>query len=317
MLSEAALIALLKAEFPTHIGDDAAIIPGPKAANQWVITQDLLIEHVHFRSHYHDAASLAHKALHVNLSDLAAMGATPRFVMLALSIPTSFAPSIEQFINHFATACRKACVEILGGDTTRSEQGLFINVTALGEAPIALTTTRHSAKSGQILCVAGDLGYAHIGLNALERGEPNLDLFKHAFLYPQARVAEGTWLSRQPSVTAMMDLSDGLFVDANKLAAASNLAATLALDKLTPCDEFLKACQQLQLEANITQLIGGEDYALLIAVNFNQLHQLQEEFNQQFHYPLHVVGQLHDGQGLNLTEFGKPILLDLKPFNHF
>jgi thiamine-monophosphate kinase len=317
MLSEDALIAQLKTQFPTHIGDDAAVIPAAPASQQWVITQDLLVEDVHFRRQYHDPKSLAHKALHVNLSDLAAMGATPRFIMLGLSIPHNYSEYIRDFLTHLTAACHHAQVEILGGDTTRSPQHLFISVTALGQVAGAHTAYRHTAHAGNTLCVAGHLGTAHIGLMALEHAIPNLESFKHAFLYPQARVAQGLWFSQHPSLRAMMDLSDGLFTDTQKLAKAAGLGAVLNTDQLNISPAFQQACDALQLDPITTQLIGGEDYGLLVAIDTAQLTQVCTEFEQQFHTPLQPVGQLHAGIGVTVMQQGKETKLSIEPFQHF
>ena len=317
MLSEDTLIALLKNQFPTHIGDDAAVLPTATAAEQWVITQDLLIEDVHFRRHYHDAESLAHKALQVNLSDLAAMGATPRFVLLGLSIPPSYHNTIMAFLQQFSAACKACQVELLGGDTTASKHGLFISVTALGLVNKTHIRYRHTARAGQSLCVAGPLGFAHLGLTALEQTKPHFDAFKQAFLYPHARLQEGLWFSQQPAVSAMMDLSDGLVVDAQKLASSSALAATLWAEALPIIPSFQAACAQLKLDPTRVQLTGGEDYGLLVAVDSAHLTQVCTDFNQQFNYPLQVVGQLHSGEGLQLTQHGEAIALPSNTFNHF
>ncbi len=317
MLNENAIIALLKAQFPQHIGDDGAALEPISPAQEWVITQDILVEDVHFRRCYHDPASLAHKALHVNLSDLAAMGATPRYILLALAIPSSYANSIEAFLNHFSAACKVAQVEILGGDTTRSQHGLFISVTALGEVAKTQTTYRHSAQAENTLCVVGQLGYAHLGLTALEQHHAQLDDFKQAFLYPIARVAQGIWLSQQPAVTAMMDLSDGLYTDSKKMAQASQLGATLDVDQIAINEVFATACRQLSVDALSTQLIGGEDYGLLLAVETDQLAPLQRAFHHEFQEQIIAVGQLHAGQGLTITRQGQIIALPVTPFEHF
>jgi thiamine-monophosphate kinase len=313
-LSESGLIDFLKTKFPTHMGDDAAVL---SPAQQRVITQDLLVEDVHFRMRYQTAESLAHKALHVNLSDLAAMGATPEFVLLGLSIPTQHADYIHAFLAAFSDACQANQVILIGGDTTRSPDKLFISVTAIGGIHEANLKYRHTAQPGDLICIAGALGEAHLGFTALEHQVSGFDDFKQRFLKPHARTREGIWFGSQPHVTAMMDLSDGLFIDLEKMMEASKQSAIINLDALQPTLDFQTTCKHLHLDPIITQLTGGEDYGLLLTIHPDHYAELAHAFQSQFDYPLHAIGCVEAGSGVRTIQNGKPVTLQLTPYHHF
>ena len=316
MQDEAGIIHFLKAAFPEHIGDDAAVLP-LTSDTRLVITHDLLVEDVHFRQRYQDAASLAHKALQVNLSDVAAMGAMPLYVLLGLSIPRTDSNNIDAFLTHFTTACKKSKVTLIGGDTTRSPDAFFISVTAIGSLQEKHIKYRHTAQAGDIICVAGQLGDAHLGFTALEQNEPGFNDFKTCFLKPNARINEGLWFGTQNPVTAMMDISDGLFTDLEKLAQASQLGATIHLEKLNPTPEFQAACQHFNLDPITTQLSGGEDYGLLLTVKAQNYPSFAEAFQTRFQYPLKPIGYMHAGDGVQLIKNNQPIHIQLDLFSHF
>jgi thiamine-monophosphate kinase len=316
MMNEDGIIGYLKAQFPQQIGDDAAVIPSNNT-QQYVITQDVLVEDIHFRLRYQNAKSLAYKALQVNLSDLAAMGATPAYVLLGLSTPATHEQYIHEFLSSFSSACRHAEVTLIGGDTTRAPKHLVLSITAIGFAQVEHIKYRHTAKPGDIICVVGELGHAHLGFTALEHHHDNLDEYKQSFLNPTARAKEGLWLSTQSPVHAMMDLSDGLFTDLEKLTQASQCGATLALDELTSTAAFQSACQALKLDPIETQLIGGEDYGLLVTIDAAAYPTIAAQFEQHFNYPLKKVGCITQNKGVQCTHNGNPSTLKLKPFSHF
>lgn len=316
MINEANIIAYLKKEFPQQIGDDAAVI-APSGTKQCVITQDVLVENVHFRRRYQSAASLAHKALHVNLSDLAAMGAKPAYILLGLSTPNIDADYIHEFIAAFSHACHRAEVILIGGDTTRASTELFLSITAIGYAEAIHLKYRHTAKPTDIICVAGELGAAHLGFTALEHDREEFNHYKHLFLNPTARTSEGLWLGAQPGVTAMMDLSDGLLTDLEKLAAASHSQAILNLDMLSHTSMFVATCHELKQDPIETQLIGGEDYGLLFTINAHEYSDIASRFATHFKYPLQKIGTITKGHGVQLVQHGLPVHLNISPFSHF
>lgn len=302
-----------------HIGDDAAILPLSKRLN-YVISKDLLVEDVHFRLRYYSPEALAHKALHVNLSDMAAMGALPKYVLLGAAIPKNFdSHYIMTFLKKFISSCKAFNVELVGGDTNRSSGKLFISVTIIGEALKQHIKLRSMAKPTDYIFVAGNIGHAHIGLTSLEQNKPGFKAFKTKFLKPTACVSEGIWLGKQRGVTSMMDLSDGLYQDACKLCSASGVGAHI-YSPLAFTKDFQKACKALNLNLEEVQLGGGEDYALLFTVKKDSMDKIQKDFLKMFKYPLQFVGTIVRGKrGVLIKKEGGSLSKpkNLPTFSHF
>lgn len=319
-MKEDQIIEFLRKRFPHFIGDDAAFLKSFKNKNS-ILTKDLLIEDVHFRKRYFKASELAHKALHINLSDLAAMGAKPEFVLLGLSIPKNSDLYIKDFLKSFCTLCKKNKIQLIGGDTTKSESAFFISVTAFGSLKRGHSPKfRHLSKNSDILYVAGSLGYAHIGLELLERNQKGFSFFKRAFKKPKAKVLEGLWLSQRKEVTAMMDLSDGLYVDLLKMCKASHLSAKINLNFLKRKNaQFKEASKALNLNPLEVMLMGGEDYGLLFSVQKKYSKEIEEKFFSHFKYKIKKIGEMQNGKGLEWIQDGikKNLNFKLKHFFHF
>lgn len=322
MLKEADIIKTLQSAFApisgvVGIGDDAAVLPFNETES-YVVTKDILVEHRHFRLTTTDAASLAHKALHVNLSDVAAMGAEPLFVLLGIALPAnSDEVWVSQFLGSFAEACKKQSLILVGGDTTASERDLFISVTVIGKAKMKNLKFRRGAKTGDILCVAGALGEAHAGLVALETNAQSLDAVKAKLLRPLALCAEGVWLGAEAGVTAMMDVSDGLVVDVGRLLQASKTGAVIDVEALQTSSNLAEASAKLSIDARECMLVGGEDYALLLTVSPSNFEKLAKDFQEKFGYALTKLGVITDRKKLELREGGNPFLFPYKPYSHF
>lgn len=295
--------------FSDGIGDDAAIL-----ANNYVISKDLLVEDIHFRRDYVDSNSLACKALQINLSDVAAMGAKALYVMLGIAIPKNYDEYVDGFLSNFVEECKKHNLILIGGDTTASTDKLFISITIIG------TTNnpkrRRAAKIGDIICVAGNLGYAHIGLQAFERKLVGFERFKEFFLKPKAAMQEALWISEQIAVTAMMDISDGLVVDLKKLCKASSMTGIINIDNLKTTKIFLNTCQDLDLDSLSVQLVGGEDYGLLMTVKAELYEEFASNFLSKFCYPLKKIGKIIAGNPGEVV-FDQPVELKSKIFSHF
>lgn len=255
------------------IGDDAAVVALPPKS--WtILTTDLLAEGVHFDLRTADMASVGFRAAMANLSDVAAMGAQPRFLLVALAIPgTLRASDITHLYRGLMQACSGAGVHLIGGDTSASRHGLFLSITLVGTAPPKHALFRHGARIGDRLYVTGTLGDSLAGLQLLSHTEQRasrrrLSAAHRRFLVdrhlrPTARVAEGRWLARSGLATAAMDVSDGLSGDLRHLCEESGVGACVetALLPLSP------ACQAYGLVHDIDPvtlaLAGGGDYELL------------------------------------------------------
>lgn len=261
------------------IGDDAAVID-PQGAMQ-VVTTDMLVENVHFDLGYVPLKHLGYKAIVVNLSDVYAMNAIPRQVVVSVALSNRFpVEAIDELYEGMLTACRMYGVDLVGGDTTSSNSGLIISVTAIGAAAAGDIVYRHGAREGDLLVVSGDLGGAYMGLQVLEREkavfrqDPNVqpDLSGHDYilerqLKPEARkdvIGMLKDLGLRP--TAMIDISDGLASEALHIAHRSGLGVRLYEEKIPIDPTTINTARDFHLDPTTCALNGGEDYELLFTI---------------------------------------------------
>jgi thiamine-monophosphate kinase len=252
------------------IGDDCAVLE-LTAGTRLVATTDLLIEDVHFRRRYAEAADVGWKSLAVNVSDIASMGARARWALVALACPAPTTPDeIDAFYEGALALAHEHGVAVVGGDTSSSPGGWFVNITVLGEATRVLL--RSTARAGDVIAVTGTLGRSAAGLAVLERDQAPAGLdadtlaeLTAAHLRPRPRAAEGRWLGTADGVTAMMDLSDGLAIDLPRLCAESRVGATVQVDALPVAAGTRRVATALAHDALAWATGGGEDYELLVA----------------------------------------------------
>ncbi|MFZ3218313.1 MAG: thiamine-phosphate kinase [Candidatus Acidiferrales bacterium] len=261
------------------IGDDAAVL-SPNGRSEWVLSCDTFLENVHFRAKTHPPASVGYKALARASSDLAAMGATPRFFLLTLALPAARASSwLDAFLRGMARAARELGVTIIGGDTTRSPLS-FVSITVLGEIARGSALTRSGARPGDILYVSGALGRAQLGLQLVLRGharDRRLRALVQPHLYPKIRLALGSWLARHRIASSAMDLSDGLSTDLARLCAASKVGAKIYANKVPSVVIPAAAARVLgkrKLDPLQLALHGGDDYELLFTVPPHHVQKL-------------------------------------------
>jgi len=261
------------------IGDDAAVLSAGGHV-EWVLSCDTFLENVHFRLKTHPPDSVGYKVLARATSDLAAMGATPRFFLLTLALPHSrTGPWLDAFLKGMARASRELGITIIGGDTTHSRT-IFISITVLGEIDPGRALTRSGARPGDIIYVSGKLGRAQLGLELVLRGHARnrqLRALVQPHLYPKIRIALGTWLAQHRVATSAMDLSDGLSTDLARLCAASQVGAKIYATKVPTAALPAAAARKLgNLKSDPLQraLHGGEDYELLFTVSPRQAKKL-------------------------------------------
>ncbi|MGD9694693.1 MAG: thiamine-phosphate kinase [Thermoleophilia bacterium] len=278
------------------IGDDAAVLA---VGDRAVVTCDLLVEGVHFRRSTTGMADLGHKAAAVNLSDLAAMGARPVALIVGLAIPPGLdSASIDALYDGIDGMAARAGATVAGGDVSAAP-ALVLAVTAVGRlAPGSEAATRSGGRPGDLLCVTGALGASAAGLALLERpdaaaGVPQADALRAAHLRPEPRVEAGMLLSRG-GATALMDVSDGLVLDAGRLARASGLRARIDLDALPVAPGVAAVAAALGAHPRALAATGGEDYELLAAVPPGRLDALRAALAP---LDLTVVGALEEGDG--------------------
>jgi len=261
------------------VGDDAAVID--HFGRQTVVSTDLLLEGIHFDLSYTPLKHLGYKSVVVNLSDIYAMNATPTQITVSIGFSNRFSvEALDEFYAGVYAACEQYNVDLIGGDTTSSQRGFVISVTAIGEVAPDSYVTRSGAKSGDLICVSGDLGGAFLGLTLLERerkifeetgSQPDLENQAYIvgrLLKPEARKDIVEYFAEaEIKPTSMMDISDGLSSDIMHICKQSNVGCVLYEDKLPLNDEAKEFAYKLQLDPTACALSGGEDYELLFTVS--------------------------------------------------
>jgi thiamine-monophosphate kinase len=304
------------------IGDDAAVLE-PTPGSLLVATTDLLLEDVHFRRRWAEAADVGWKAIAVNISDIAAMGATPRWALIALACPESVRPDeIEAFYQGALAVCDAHGVVVVGGDTSASAAGWVVNVTLLGEAVSPIL--RSTARPGDVVAVTGSLGRSAAGLAVLERdsapaGVPAALLagVTAAHLRPQPRVAEARWLAGAGGLSAMMDLSDGLATDLTRLAAESAVGAIVHVQRLPVAPGTRAVAEALARDPLAWATGGGEDYELLVVCERGAFDRLRAGLAQVVGTELTAVGETTAGRGVRWLDASGRDVTVAAGFEHF
>lgn len=288
------------------IGDDAAVLELPPHTHL-VAAADTLNAGVHFP---HDTApfDIGYKSLAVNLSDLAAMGATPRWALLSLSLPAAEAQWASQFAEGFRSLAQAHRVALVGGDTTRGP--LSVSVTVLGFVEPGNQLTRDGANPGDLIVVSGSTGGAAFVLESLQTGKPVAD--RRRLDRPRPRVRLGQSLKGHAS--ACIDISDGLLADLGHVLRASGCAARIDIDQL-PENTLLGACDKERKRR--FQLSGGDDYELLFTLPPRHREWLDKQ-SRSLEIPLTVIGEVEAGKGVRcVAGDGSTYLPADTGFEHF
>jgi len=288
MDSEGQLVERTGRAIPSHgggalhlgIGDDAALI-APGGRTDWVLTCDQFLEGVHFVADLHPADSVGYKALVRATSDIAAMGATPRFFLLALALPSARTGAwFHAFLRGMGRAARQMGLRLTGGDTTKSSK-ISISVTVVGEIARGRAITRAGARPGDIIYVSGRLGRAQLGLELIRNNLkrlPRLRQLLRPHLYPRIRLELGAWVARHRVPSAMMDISDGLSTDLARLCRASDAGARIWASRV-PCVTIplsvARRIQRWHLDPLQMALHGGDDYELLFTIPPHKVNRLR------------------------------------------
>ncbi|MGS4345716.1 thiamine-phosphate kinase [Myroides odoratus] len=314
-LGEFGLIKHLTQEFATiqpstvkGIGDDGAVLDFP--ADKVVVSTDLLIEGVHFDLAYAPLKHLGYKAIVVNLSDICAMNAIPTQVTVSIAVSNRFPlEALEELYEGIALACKYYKVDLIGGDTTSSQKGLIISVTAIGKAKEEELVYRNTAQDNDLLVLTGDIGGAYLGLQVLERekqvylvnpnNQPDLSLYDYIIerqLKPEARTDIKQLLADlDVKPTSMIDVSDGLSSEIMHLCTQSKVGCNLFEDKLPLDPQFINTCEEFNIDSTTIAINGGEDYELLFTVKMEDYDKIKGNPN------LTIIGHMtQESEGVHL-----------------
>ncbi len=274
------------------IGDDAAVLNYTE--KQIVVTTDLLVEGVHFDLSYTPLKHLGYKSVIVNLSDVCAMNARPKQITVSIAVSSRFpVEALEELYSGIYLACEKYQIDLIGGDTTSSQTGLLISVTAIGEVMPNKVVYRNGAQVNDLICVSGDLGGAYLGLQLLEREkkifkenpdiQPVLEGYDYILerqLKPEARIDIIELLEKlelQP--TSMIDISDGLSSELLHICKQSEVGCDVYEVKVPIDYVSKKMADEFEINPVVAALNGGEDYELLFTLplsSFDTIKSLQE-----------------------------------------
>ena len=296
------------------IGDDAAVINVP-ANSQLVVTTDTLVEGVHFFSDI-DPRALGHRSVAVSLSDVAAMGAEPAWISIALTLPKVDRDWIEAFSAGIFEICEYYNVEVIGGDTTQGP--LAVTVSAKGLVPQDKALTRSGANPGDWIYVTGTLGDAGVAIDAInDKLQPPFKYFtqlKARYEYPTPRLAVAQGL--RSIASAAIDISDGLLSDIGHILKASDVGAVVNVDQL-PLSDALRGSVADEAQREHYALCSGDDYELLFTVPEDKRGALEVGL-AQYGVDLSCIGQIQGPQGkLELRKDNKPYPFEGEAYQHF
>jgi thiamine-monophosphate kinase len=302
----ARFFAPLAAEGGLGLKDDAACL-SPKPGHDLVLTVDALVERVHFLPE-DSPASIARKALGVNVSDLAAKGADPTGFLLSLALPDTWTESwLADFAEGLGQAARDFSCPLLGGDTVKARGPLTLSVTAVGEVPAGRMVHRTTAQVGDVICVTGTIGDAALGLKlrsnpdwAKELTEPDKAHLADRYLHPQPRYRLAQSLRKHAH--AAMDVSDGLAGDLAKMTRVSSVAAVIEMDRV-PLSPAIRRAVQGSPDLLDLALTGGDDYEILCTLPEKNLDTFMKEADS-VGIALSAIGRVVAGNTLPVFRMG-------------
>lgn len=294
------------------IGDDAALI-SLTAGNELAISADMLVAGTHF-FHDTDAYQLGWKSLAVNISDMAAMGASPRWATLAIALPEVNESWLAEFSRGLFACADRFNIDLIGGDTTRGP--LTISIQIMGEAPAAQAIKRSEAKADDDIWISGSVGSAALGLNHLLNKTTIpadvLPICLDALHAPMPRVELG--LALRGLANSCIDVSDGLMADLGHILKASNLGASIELNSV-PCHAYLHEKLHDAMYQHCV-LAGGDDYELVFTAAPSQRDAIIQ-LGKKLNLPLSLIGKTTPSQGLEVSFNQQTLQLTKRGFDHF
>ncbi|MCP5052165.1 MAG: thiamine-phosphate kinase [bacterium] len=311
-MDELEFVNYLQQTFPfgygKGIGDDASVVKVSAGDHHQLVTKDILIQDVHFSLDYFTLRELALKSLAVNLSDIAAMGGVPQYFYLGLGFPRQLKKEKTiDFFKGLEEGCRQWRVELAGGDFSSSPV-MVVSITVIGKAETPVY--RGNAAAGDLIGITGVTGESAIGLKLLRQGERSgYFVAKHKDVTPA--IVQGPVLSRY--VNSMIDVSDGLLMDLNRILTASNKGARIRYEDLPVTPGIKEICIKQGWDEHQTVLAGGEDYVLLFTLSKeNEVRLKQENIDYS------IIGQVTPQGGVLVVEDrGKPVSINHLGYDHF
>ena len=309
-ISERELIARIQSKLPpappwllVGVGDDAAVVE-PERNRAEVLSVDALVDGVHFDRAFVPPDAIGHRALAVNLSDLAAMGAAPRLALLSMALPASLPlADFDGIVDGLTALAREHRTHVVGGNLTHTPGPLVIDVTVVGTVKRRQALTRSGARPGDEIYVSGMLGSACAGLAVVSRQSSVARRLVESYLRPTPRVRLGLMLCRNRAASACVDLSDGLADGAHRIAEASGVGVAVDADTL-PIDPEARSLFDSKGEDAVTAAVtGGDDYELLFTVRPRTRRRL-DAARRHGGAPLTKVGVCTEGSAVVLTRAG-------------
>lgn len=304
------------------IGDDCAVLDAG-GAERLLVTTDALIEGVHFLRDEISARQLGHKAMAVNLSDVAAMGGEPTAAFLALALTADLQPAwVEAFRDGLLACAREHRVDLLGGDTVRAQADVGVCLTVLGRALAPEVVLRSGMAPGHVLFLGGRVGASAAGLHLVRGGGGQVDAddrraLLRAHLEPDPQVGLGRLLGTRRLASAMIDVSDGVLHDLGNLCAASRVGAELDADALPLAEAAVRLAASAGLDALDWGLTGGEDYCLLFSAPAERAAALQAICSGELGQAVYPIGRAIEGRGVRLLRDGAWHQVEPGGFDHF
>ncbi len=285
------------------IGDDAAVVEIKKGLQ--VLTTDCLVEGDHFRKDWFSAKQIGMKAIEINISDIAAMGAIPKYVLVSLALPKDLdVKFVEEMYQGMWDSCDKYKIDIIGGNMTRSNQ-IVISITMIGEADKKNLTLRSGAKPGDLIFVSGHLGNGKAGLRLFQENLKGFEKVKKSYLEPKAQLETSSKIA--PFINSMIDVSDGLAPEIRHICDESKCGAIIYKDKIPIDDEVRDVAKALDEDEYDYALFGGEDFELVYTVSKDNLDKVNG----------FLVGEITENKEALLSFKGKEKKLSESGYDHF
>lgn len=317
----------LQEEVLEGVGDDAAVIrlPGGEPGGKLLLlTKDVLVEDIHFLRDRITFWQLGMKALAVNISDIAAMGGTPRHALVAVGLPDGLRlDGVEEIYRGIRDLCRLYRVNLVGGDTVKTPGGIILSVTLVGEVAEKDLLLRSGAREGDLVAVTGSLGASAAGLGLLlqqkKPGEPWAEEVIQEHLEPPVRLREAGILAASGLVTSMIDLSDGFLKDQGEVNRASKVGVEIGLDKIPVGPAAREAARFLGEDPLDLALAGGEDYELLFTVRGDREEEFRQLAGEKMPGLVTIIGRvIPESEGIRLLDRqGNPVPVTRQGYTHF